>query len=444
MLEAIEGNRQRSLLLLFLMAALLVGLGYAVGSAWRPGAGLHGMAVACGVWFVLWLLAAFQGDEIFLSMAGAQAVRKEDHPQLWNVVEEMTIAAGLPKPPEIYVIPDDAPNAFAVGRRPEKGSVAVTSGLLRLMDRDELQGVVAHEIGHLKNRDSSFMVLAGLMVGAIVILADIAFRSMRFGGRGGRRRSTGGGGGQAQLIIFLVVIALAILAPILARLLYFACSRRREFLADASAARFTRYPEGLASALEKLSGRPVLPEGNNRVLAPMYIVNPLEASGAFSLFSTHPPVEKRVRVLRGMAGAGYASYEEAFRKVQGGRSVVGRRTLAADTPAAVRPPEDSKADAARRSRDVVDLLARLDGMVSMTCACGMGIRVPGGYREDGVRCPRCGAQNAVPAAAEQRFQRRGEGWQSFRCECGHPIHLSPAFVGAAIPCPACGRRIEIV
>ena len=251
------------------------------------------------MWLILTLVAWFQGDSIYLAMSGARKVTKDDLPVLYDVVEEMTIASGLPKVPDIYVIDDAAPNAFATGRKPETASVAVTSGLLKALNRDELQGVVAHELGHIRNRDILLMLFAGVMAGAIVMLAEVGLRGMWFsGGRRSRRSNDSGGGGAA--IIMLVAVVLMILAPIIAQLIYFAISRKREYLADASAAAYTRYPEGLASALEKIAAAPAEQlRGANRANAPMYIVNPLQAADERRprgrLGHRHAPADRRAR-----------------------------------------------------------------------------------------------------------------------------------------------------
>ncbi|MBV8879378.1 MAG: M48 family metalloprotease, partial [Planctomycetaceae bacterium] len=322
--------------------------------------------------------------------------------QLFNVVEEMVIASGVGRMPDVYIIPDDRPNAFAAGRKPETRVVCVTSGLLRLLNRDDLQGVIAHEIGHHKNGDPALMILMGVMMGAIVLLADVFLRGMfQTGGRRSSSKEKNDGG---QIVLVILAIALAILAPILAQMMYFACSRRREYLADASAARFTRYPEGLASALEKISVQARGGPKANRVLAPMYIINPMEALAAVGLFSTHPPTEDRVHILRAMGGGvGYVDYDAAYRKITGKAGCIGARTLAEDTPAPAREaaaagaaPVETREDKVTRSRDVGDLLGRLDGLRLMKCACGVGIKVPPGSRWDSIPCPRCGRDNPVP------------------------------------------------
>src|SRR5260221_4426638 len=316
MWEGIASHRRRPRLIVAGMAVLVVLLGAAIGNAVAPrGGAVLGAAAALFLWMILWFVAVFQGDSIMLSISGARKIEHADAPQLFNVVEEMVIASGLGKMPDVYVIPDDRPNAFAAGRKPETRVVCVTSGLLRLMSRDELQGVIAHEIGHHKNGDPALMILMGVMMGAIVLLADIFLRSNFYiGGRSRSSRDKDDSGG-LQIVLVMLAIALAIPAPFLAQMMYFACSRRREYLADASAARFTRYPEGLASALEKITVQARGGPKPNRVLAPMYIINPMEALAAVGLFSTHPPTENRVHVLRAMGGGvGYVDYDAAYKK----------------------------------------------------------------------------------------------------------------------------------
>lgn len=472
MWEAIRSNRRRSYLLIGLMALILLALGASIGMAVAPPDGwLFGALGALALWLILWTVAASEGDAILLGSVSAREISKEDAPQLWNVVEEMTIAAGLGRMPRVYVIDDEVPNAFAVGRDPQKAAVAVTSGLLRRLDRDELQGVIGHELGHIRNLDVKFMTLAGVMVGAVVLLSEVFLRGLFYGA--GRRRSRGGrGGGQAAALMLLIAIVVAILGPLVAQLLYFACSRRREYLADASSAQFTRYPEGLASALEKISRHAgAKTKSANRVVAPLYIVNPLQARGAFSLTSTHPPTEKRIAILRSMGGqAGLAAYEAAYRKVTGAkRGCIGAQTLsqAGDLPARPASPGAGREEAIVRSREALDLVDRLADFLFIACACGVRLKVPPEFRDPKLRCPRCGRVHelptaelaalaaaattakkpparAKPAAQPMRYRRTGTGWESFRCRCGQTIQLSPSFAAAAVRCPKCRQRIEIV
>ena len=306
MWEAIAANRRRSAALIVFMAALLAAMGLAIGYlvGGTPETAQLGALIGLGVWGVMLLVNLAGGESVLLSSANAREISHEQAPQLYNIVEEMRLSAALPAMPRVFIIDTPVPNAFAVGLKPERACVAVTTGLLERLSRDELQGVIAHELGHISNRDTLFMTLAGVTLGAIVLLADFGMRMLFWGG-GSRRRSSGGkNGGAAMAIMAVVAIVLAILAPLIARLLYFACSRQREYLADASAAQFTRYPAGLANALRKIAQQqdpkkiPV-----NRVVAPMYAINPLAARGSASIFGTHPPTEERIRRLMEMQGA---------------------------------------------------------------------------------------------------------------------------------------------
>ncbi len=306
MWEAISANRRRSALLIASLAALLAIMGMAIGflMGGRPQTAYFGAFVGICIWGVLLLVNLMGGESVLLSSANAREVAHDEAPQLYNVVEEMRIAAALPAMPRVFIIDTPVPNAFAVGLNPERACVAVTAGLLERLSRDELQGVIAHELGHVSNRDTLFMTLAGVTLGAIVLLADAGMRMMFWGGGGRRRSPSSGKGGGGAAILMIAALVLAILAPLVARLLYFACSRQREYLADASAAQYTRYPAGLANALRKIALQqdpkkiPV-----NRVVAPMYAINPLAAAGSFSVFGTHPPTEERIRRLLEMQGA---------------------------------------------------------------------------------------------------------------------------------------------
>ncbi len=400
MWQAVKQNKIKSVILIFIMGILLIVLGAAIGGAASGDErGLLGGVMIAGVlWFFLTVIAVTQGKNILLSLSGAREVTHDDAPQLYNVVEEMRIAAALPATPKVFIMESRAPNAFAVGT-PMNSAVAVTTGLLSVLSRDELQGVVAHEIGHIKNQDSRFMTIAGVMLGVIVILADVFTRSVFYGGMG-RRRSSSKDSGQLQLILFIVAIVLAILAPVLAQMLYFACSRSREYLADASAALFTRYPEGLASALEKISRATIPLESANRVTAPMYIINPLnKASGnaAFSLFSTHPPTEERIKILRSMASAGLGDYNAAYGKVKGG-IIIGKTDLRSAEELELRgikPPQE--VDKSRQTREANDILHRLNNFIFITCPCGLRLKIPPAFTGKSVDCPRCGVKHDLPS-----------------------------------------------
>jgi heat shock protein HtpX len=399
MWEQIRSNRIRSAVVVTGMALLLGAVGAALGFTFGDVGGMAiGVGAALLVWLLLWLTTVANGDDVFLRMSKAQQIGAKDHPALWNVVEEMSIAAALPKMPRVYVVEDPAPNAFATGRNPDKAAVAVTTGLLGMLDRDELQGVVAHEIGHIKNRDVALIVTAGVMVGAVAMLGDVGRRALFYGGAPRSRSSNRNGG--AGAIVAVVASLVLILAPIFAQLMYFALSRRREFLADASGARFSRYPEGLARALEKISGQRVPQRDQSRVTAPMYIVSPVHPGalaargGGGSMFSTHPPVEQRVRVLRSMGGgAGVADYLRAYRQVTGGRLLRAEPDDAGLASRAVRGGAAGFVDAPRaRARAASDALLTSGGWHILQChGCGARVKLPPPLAGMVRRCPRCGA-----------------------------------------------------
>ncbi len=413
MWELIRANKRNSVILMVLMAVVLLLLGFVIGMAVvGPEGGLFGMAAATVIWLVLALVSFSSGDQILLAASRAQRVTHDVHPQLFNVVEEMKIAAGLPVMPKVYIINDPAPNAFATGRSPQSASIAVTAGLLARLNRDELQGVVAHEMSHILHRDILYITLAGIMLGGVVLLSQVFLRGMFYSSMGSRRRySSGGrGGGQAQLVILVVAIAAAILAPIMAYLLYFALSRRREYLADAGGARLTRYPEGLASALEKIASdpSPQLATANN-VTAPMYIANPFKRRGQTKLSdltSTHPPTSERIRILRSMSqGASYRDYAQAYTDVTRSKGLMPASAL---TKEEVKIRE-ARAEAAKQEkvekqvRQIGDIMRKVNGFVFLACVCGLKLKVPPDFKAETVRCPRCRRTLALhgqaPAAA---------------------------------------------
>jgi len=296
MFQQIESNKRMSAVLVIVVTALLIVLGWVIGAAFGapwytavPAALVVAVAYGC--------LSYYAGGKMILALSKARKIDKPDNPQLFNVVEEMAIAAGVPMP-EVYVIDDPAPNAFATGRKPEEAAIAVTTGLLEKLNRDELQGVIAHEMSHIRNYDILFMTLMAALVGAIALLADVFLRSTWYGPRRFRSRDS-----QASGIFMLIALVLAIIAPLIGMLIQLAASRRREFLADASGALLTRYPAGLASALRKIASDPTPLQVASRATQHMYIVNPLKGMErrVQSLFSTHPPIEERIARLERMA-----------------------------------------------------------------------------------------------------------------------------------------------
>jgi heat shock protein HtpX len=385
---------------------LLLLIGYFLGMAFFENA-IGGLVIAFIVWAIMSLIGFFQGDSILLSISKAKKIGRDDYPRLYNVVEEMKIASGLEKMPDIYIIDDPALNAFATGRDPNKASVAITSGLLQKLNRDELQGVIGHELAHIRNRDVLLMAICSVLLGTIVILAWYASRFLIFGSMTGSRRSSSrNGGGQAQLIVLVVGIVFMILAPIVAQLIYFAISRKREYMADASSALYTRYPEGLASALEKLGASTSELKSANQATAPMYIINPFrkKGMGAADLTSTHPPISERVRILRSMAGgASFNDYDKAYRQVHSAnRGILSRGTVAVVGMVGLRAAssaepigEEYQSEKVERTREVSDVMLRLNNYQTIDCECGTRLRVPPSFRGHSVKCPTCGRVHSV-------------------------------------------------
>ena len=236
----------------------------------------------------------YGSDKLVLTMTGAKLIQESDNPKLFNLIQEVTIASGMPMP-KVAIVIDDAPNAFATGRNPEHALIAFTTGILDVMDRDQLQGVIAHEMAHVANRDTLVSAVAATTAGAIAILSDMLTRMMWFGG--GRDRNREGGGNPIALVISLVIL---ILAPLAAMMLKSAISRKRESLADATAVSFTRNPAGLRSALEVLAADSTVVQQRSTAVAHIWIESPLDAKSVSKLFSTHPPIQERIAVLKSM------------------------------------------------------------------------------------------------------------------------------------------------
>ena len=298
MYDAQAQNRWRTVLLIFFFTAIVVALAFVfgdiLGGGTSAGVGLVPLAIAFSAGSSLF--SYFAGDKLVLAQSRAREVPEGDEKVFRDVVETLALGLGIPTP-RLYVIEDPAPNAFATGRDPKHASVAVTRGLLDTMERSELEGVIAHELSHVGNRDIRVMLLVTVLVGTVALLSDWLLRSMWWGGRSRDRNNSGGG------ILLLVGVVLAILTPIIATLIQLAVSRQREYLADASGAFLTRYPEGLASALRKIAADQQVLSVANKATASLYIANPLK-DHPFQfdgLFDTHPPIEERIKRLEAMA-----------------------------------------------------------------------------------------------------------------------------------------------
>ena len=302
----IAANRRNSFFLMLILVVILSVLGFAIGfgTTGQAGAGLGWLGIFGVIAIISSVASYFSGDKVVLGVSKARLVTAAEQPQLINVVTEMAIAAAIPMP-AVYLIDDTAPNAFATGRDPKHASIAITTGLLEKLDREELQGVIGHELSHVRNYDIRYSLLVGVLVGTVALLADFFLRFTFWGGFGGRRSSNDrDGGGGLQAIVFVLAIVLAILAPFFTRLVQLAVSRQREYLADASSVELTRNPQGLERALAAIAEDPEVLEVANRATQHLYFTNPIKKFEARSkgLFSTHPPIVDRINRLRVLSG----------------------------------------------------------------------------------------------------------------------------------------------
>lgn len=299
--RAAQSANQRKTYLLLVSMGLLVGLVVYAALTYFGKSTTAIVPIAVGIALISVWGSYYASDSIVLRMTGAREIQQSDNPNLFNLIQEVTIASGLPMP-KVAIVQDTAPNAFATGRNPEHAVIAFTTGILDVMDRDQLQGVVAHEMSHVGNRDTLVAAVAATTAGAIAIITDILTRMMWFGG--GRRDSRDNNSNPLALVVSLIVL---ILAPIAALLLKSAISRRREALADATAVAFTRNPAGLRSALEVLATDNTVVHQRSTAVAHIWIESPLDAKSVSRLFATHPPIEERIAALRAMESLGPAT-----------------------------------------------------------------------------------------------------------------------------------------
>ena len=302
--EQIAANKRKTVLLFVVAIAFTALIGYAIGFLFFRG-GVAGVVIATVLAVVLSLGSYFAGDRIVLASTGAREVTAEQEPRLHNIVEGIAIAAGVPKP-RVYVVPEQAPNAFATGRDPQHSSIAVTQGLIDIMNRVELEGVIGHEMSHVLDRDILVGTVVATVVGAAVLMSEFFMRSWFWsGGRIGGRRDGGDGGSIVTLVLFAVGIVPLIIAPLAGQLIKLSVSRNREYLADAQGVLLTRYPPGLISALEKIRDAPHAMRSANNATAHLWLEQPSrvpgqETSTMEKLFSTHPPIEERIQRLKEM------------------------------------------------------------------------------------------------------------------------------------------------
>ncbi|MEO8462914.1 MAG: M48 family metalloprotease [Chloroflexota bacterium] len=301
-----SANRRNSFFLVIAVLLLLSALGYAIGYGivGDPAGGVGATLIAVVIGALMSIGSYFAGDRLVLAASGAKRTDEKQTPQLINVVQELALAANIPMP-AVYLIDDTAPNAFATGRDPKHSSIAITTGLLQKLDREELQGVIGHELSHVRNLDIRFSLLVGVLVGSVALLSSFFLRFTWFGG-GRRSNDRNSGGGGLQAIMFVVAIVLAIVAPIAARMVQLAVSRQREYLADASSVELTRNPAGLERALAKIAGDKEVLEVANPATQHLYFTNPIKKFEArsSSMFSTHPAIIDRINRLRQLSGQG--------------------------------------------------------------------------------------------------------------------------------------------
>lgn len=293
--DEVRKNKTGSLLLISFFIIIIGLLGAAFGI--YIGSVTAGVILAMIISIIYSLIGFYSGNKMILTMSGAREVTKREYPHLWHAIDGLALAANIPVP-KAYVIDDSALNAFATGRDPQHASITVTTGLLEKLNRQELEGVVAHEMSHIKNYDIRFMMLTAVLVGIVTLLSDFMLRSFLWGGKGGRDNK-----GSAGVILIVIGLALAVLAPIIGQLIKLAISRKREYMADASGAILTRYPPGLANALKKISADPdPLVDKANKATSHLFISMPFRTKGSAiaNLFSTHPPIEERIRRLEAM------------------------------------------------------------------------------------------------------------------------------------------------
>ena len=290
-------NKRKTYFLLAAMGLLTWLVAYAALTYFGAGTTTFVVPLAVGIALVGVWGSYYGSDKLVLTMTGARVIQREDNPELFNLIEEVVIASGLPMP-KVAIVEDSAPNAFATGRNPDHALIAFTTRILEVMDRDELQGVIAHEMSHVANRDTLVSAVAATTAGAIAILSDFLTRMMWFGG--GRDRREGNG----NPLLLVVSLAILILAPIAAMLLRSAISRRRESLADATAVSFTRNPAGLRRALETLAADSTVVRQKSNAVAHIWIESPLDSKAVSKMFATHPPIEERIETLRAMESLG--------------------------------------------------------------------------------------------------------------------------------------------
>lgn len=379
---------------------------------WYKDSVYAGIALSLFIWLFLLFIALIDGKRIILALNWTYKLPQDSNRILRNIVEEMSIAAGLPKIPEIYVIDAAMPNSFSTGMSPKDSAIVVTTGLLTALDRDELQAVIAHEIAHIANRDTSFMLIAGAMLGTITIITHLGLK-MIFGHTMTRRNPIGNNV-KLKIVIIALTLLLMVFSPIMARILYLFISQKKEYLADACAVQYTRYPHALATALVKISTSVFVLRDADKLTSSMYIVHPLdlevEQKEAFSMFKnvfrTHPPTEKRIEVLEKMTCADFKAYNAAFSKTSPRKqTIINKKDLYNVKRIEIKKPErnyetdvngrhiylaSALADMAERKREAEDVVWKAKNYIFKQCECGTKLKFPQSYKGQEIFCPHCG------------------------------------------------------
>jgi heat shock protein HtpX len=514
--ELIRKNRRKSLYLIVLSFVILLIVGYVLGDViytfLMPAQAEHYhsnkaifaviFAVFIGMVELVQIFLIFhRKPRSLIKLLDLRPADKQQFAQLNNIIAEMSIASGLSTPPDAYIIPSAALNAVAMGTSAGNGAIAITAGLIGVCNRDELQGVVAHELSHLINRDSQLLEVCRSTLGMVIVLRDVMLRSIYWGsiGKSNYRtsKSSGKGGSGLHLVITIIGVIFAIMAPLMIRLIYFMLSREREYLADAVSAKLTRYPAGLASALTKIALSTHSMNGVDKVTSAAFIEQPYgDVIVTRKGTSTHPPIWNRIRILRKMTGgSGYIDYKRAYEEVMQSKvdfmpdsvaaSIISfpvrmGEALASEPQLVTNKEEMKGIEKNIRSEDVVRLA---DGYKFINCDCGLDIKIPPAYNKPEIKCPRCGRIHAIKdrmqkptlsmVAADiqeagvlgilnkdvqksplgnidysseprQVYDRRGKGWEEIDCWCGAKVQLSPSFLGRFVNCQKCKRQIDIV
>lgn len=400
MWQQIDSNKRNSLILITVIAMIMFSVGYVLGEFFQSGDGILGVGIAAVIWIFMCITGFFFGGNIVLAFNNAKKIGPDDHKLLYNVVEEMKIASGLERMPDIYIINSPVPNAFATGRSPAKSAVAVTTKLLTLLNREELQGVIAHEISHIINRDTLYLTMAGIMIGVISLLADISLNGVLdiVGDAPVERTSSKDENSVVTIIFYVAGIILMLIAPLLGRLLYFAISRKREYLADACAVQFTRYPQGLAKALEKLAiGNYNIPRSFDKITSAMCIVNPLETTGKKKIFpdllSSHPPIQDRIKILRSMLNGDLSSYDSAYSQVT--KQDLNIETTPVSPVNIIQNAVQNQFSAVDNMRQTTNMIWAMNNYIFIECDCGTKLKIPPEYTDIEINCPHCSKAHYV-------------------------------------------------